>query len=130
MARIAALPGRAKPANRLRHRRGCQFCTAPCCYGFFVLTSKPHYALLHQLLETEAQKPKAERDPVGAAQSFATAHLWRALGTRQGYITATHLGNLAYCLLTLGMAKSRYPLPETQFEAFQRVNQALVGRAA
>ena len=126
MARVAGLPGRAKPENRLRQSKGCQFCAAPCRYGFFALATKPNYDLLRQLLGAEAQKPAAEQDPVRAARTFATGHLWRALGSRQGYISTAHLGNLAYCLLTLGTAKSRYPLPEEQFQAFQAANQALI----
>ena len=126
LARVAGLPGRAKPENRLRASKGCQFCAAPCRYGFFALVSKPNYDLLHQLLEEEAREPKAEQDPVGAAWTFATGHLWRTLGSRQGYISTTHLGNLAYCLLTLGTAKSRYPLPDDEFQTFQVVNQALI----
>lgn len=62
---------------------------------------------------------------MGAVWSFATALLWRAPGARQGYVSAAHLGNLAYCLLTLGTARSRYPLPEGQLKAFQAANQAL-----
>jgi hypothetical protein len=126
MAQIAGLPGRAKADNRLRRNKGCQFCAAPCRYGFFALVSKPNYDLLHKLLEAETQKPKQDQDPVKAAWSFATGHLWRSLGLEQGYITADHLGNLAYCLLTLGMSKSRYVLPEEELQAFQAANQALI----
>jgi hypothetical protein len=126
MARITGLPGRAKAENRLRPSKGCQFCAAPCRYGFFALVSKPNYALLHKLLEEEAQKPADEQDPVRAVWSFATGHLWRTLGLEQGYTTADHLGNLAFCLLTLGTAKSRYPLPDERFQAFQTANQALI----
>jgi hypothetical protein len=126
MDRIAALPGRAKPDNRLRRNKGCQFCHVPCRYGFFALASKPDYDLLQQLIEAETQKSPAEQDPVGAAWRFATGHLWRTLGSRQGYVSAVHLGNLAYCLMTLGMNKARHPLPGAQFEAFQSANQQLI----
>lgn len=126
MARIAQLPGRAKPDNRLRASKGCQFCAASCRYGFFTLVSRPNYDLLRQLLDVEARKPPGEQNLVETMRGFATAHLWRALGTRQGYVSAAHLGNLAYCLLTLGTARSRYPLPEAQFEAFQSVNQRAI----
>jgi len=126
MAQMSASPARAKPDQRLRASKGCQFCAAPCRYGFFALTTKPNYALLKKLLAAEAQKPSGEQDPLQAGWSFATAQLWRALGTEQGYISPFHLGNLAYCLLTLGMAKSRYPLPEGQYQKFQEANQALI----
>jgi hypothetical protein len=130
MAQVTGLPGRAKPDNRLRRNKGCQLCAAPCRYGFFALTSKPNYGLLHKLLEIETQKPPQEQDPVRATWTFATGHLWRSLGLEQGYITAYHLGNLAYCLLTLGMSKSRYVLPEKELQTFQATNQALIRRRA
>jgi hypothetical protein len=126
LTQITGLPGRAKPENRLRASKGCQLCAAPCRYGFFALVSKPSYDLLHKLLEAEAQQPAQDQDPVKAARTFATGHLWRSLGLEQGYVTADHLGNLAYCLLTLGMSKSRYVLPEKQMQAFQAANQALI----
>jgi hypothetical protein len=123
---VAELPERAKSENRLRRSGGCRFCAAPCRYGFFALVSKPNYGLLQQLLRAETQKPEAERDPVGAAWTFATGHLWRTLGAQQAYTTRAHLGNLSYCLLTLATAKSRYPLPSDEYRAFQMPNQAMI----
>jgi len=130
LSMLSRSPARAKAENRLRASKGCRFCAAPCRYGFFAMVSKPNYDLLHRLLEKEIKKPKEEQDPVQAAWSFATGHLWRSLGLEQGYVTADHLGNLAYCLLTLGTAKSRYPLAERQFEGFQAANQARIRRYA
>ena len=126
MEKVATSPKRAKHDRRLRSDRGCQFCATPCRYGYFIVVSKPNFDLLNKLMDAEAQKPPDEQDPLKAAWGFATGHLWRTLGTEQGYISATHLGNLAYCLLSLGMAKSRYPLPEGQYQAFQEANQALI----
>ena len=126
MDQLASLPARAKPDQRLRRTQGCRFCTAPCRYGFFALVTKPAYQGLQRLLESEQEQPAGEQDPVEAAWTFAIEHLWRSLGVKQGYITPTHLGHLAYCLLTLGTAKSRYPLPEEQYRAFQDANQARI----
>ena len=126
MTQVTASPERAKLDKRLRPEKGCQFCAAPCRYGYFVLVTDPNFDLLHKLLQAEAGKPTQEQDPLKAAWSFATGHLWRALGTEQGYISASHLGGLAYCLLSLGMAQSRYPLPEEQYHAFQQTNQTMI----
>ncbi|MBN1265840.1 MAG: hypothetical protein JXA25_10125 [Anaerolineales bacterium] len=125
MDRICSLPSRTEKNKRLRPSRGCQFCQAPCRYGFFVLVSRPEYTLLQKLLEQHENS----RDPGGtlkATWSFTTSHLWRTLGTRQGYISPYHLGNLSYCLLVLAMAKSRLPFPESELASFQEWNQALI----
>jgi len=126
MTKIAQLPERAKQKNRLRSNQGCQFCATPCLYGYFAMVSKPNYDHLNELLETELKKPKEEQDPLHVIWTFAMGHLWRTVGLRQGYVSANHLGNLGYCLLTLGMAKSRYPFPAEKMEAFQQANQALI----
>ena len=126
MAQLAAAPGRSRPDHRLRPSKGCQFCSAACRYGYFALVTRPNYALLKNILEDEARKPPGDQDPLQAGWSFATSLLWRALGSEQGYISPDHLGNLAYCLLVLGMARSRYPLPEEQLQKFQAANQALI----
>jgi len=126
MAGLAALPARAKPGKRLRSTRGCQFCRAACRYGYFCLVTEPNFDLLGKFLEAETKKPSGEQDPLQAAWTFANAHLWRALGTEQGYISADHLGNLAYCLQVLSASASRYPLPEEQYQGFQDANQSLI----
>jgi hypothetical protein len=123
MLEVAALPGRAKADNRLHRKKGCRFCETPCRYGFFSLVSDPVFASLYRTLKTEQQKPKAEQNPVSAVWSFALCHLLTLVGGEKTYIASDHLGNLAYCLLMLSMAKSRYPLPEQQVTAFQEANQ-------
>jgi hypothetical protein len=126
MVKVAALPQRARPENRLHRRRGCQFCAAPCRYGYFTLISDPDFSILRGLLEMETRRPVAEQNPLGLVWSFAMGHLARTLEGPTGFISADHLGNLAYCLLTLGAAKSRLPLPERQLRAFQVGNQRLI----
>jgi hypothetical protein len=126
MLEISALPGRAKADNRLHRKKGCRFCEAPCRYGYFSLVSEPHFDLLQQILEAETKKEKGKQNPISAVWSFAISHLISLMGTEEGYISAQHLGNLAYCLLMLSMAKSRYPLPEKQITAFQEANQRLI----
>jgi hypothetical protein len=128
LSMLARMPARAKAENRPRASKGCQFCASPCRYGFFAMVSKPNYELLHSLLEAEAQKPAQDQDPIQATWSFTTGQLWRSLGLKQGYTTADHLGNLSYCLLALGMSKSRYVLPEKELQAFQAANQARIRR--
>lgn len=123
MARLALLPARAKPKNRLRKSKGCQYCIYPCRYGLFVLTSKPDFKILETLQKPKKLKKMEKQDPLQAAWAFATAHVWRSMGVRQGYVRAFHLGNLAYCLLVHGMSRSRFPYPLSQLAAFQVVNQ-------
>lgn len=127
MALLAGSPERAGIQYRLRSTRGCQFCAAPCRYGHFLLVSAPDYDLLQRLLEEEAAKP-AGQDPLRATWRFALAHLWRTLGITQAYVSSAHLGNLAYCLLVLGMAKARFPFPEEELKRFQAANQLLIRR--
>jgi hypothetical protein len=126
MTRVAELPQRAEPDDRLHRRRGCQFCAAPCHYGYFTLVSDPRFDVLRMMLEEELQKPDAEQSLLYALWGFAIGHLSRALGVRAGWATAEHLGNLAYCLLTLATAKSRLPFPEEQLATLQEANQVLI----
>jgi hypothetical protein len=126
MLEIAALPGRAKADNRLHRKKGCRFCETPCRYGFFSLVSDPVFGPLYQSLKTEQEKLKSEQNPVSAVWSFAIYHLLTLVGGSQTPITPDNLGNLAYCLLMLSMAKSRYPLPEKQVIAFQEANQRTI----
>ncbi|MBN1265838.1 MAG: hypothetical protein JXA25_10115 [Anaerolineales bacterium] len=126
MALLAGSPGRSSEQNRLRKSRGCQYCAAPCRYGHFVLISHPDYSLLHQMLEENAAKPEKEQDPLQTTWRFALAHLWRSLGITQAYISSAHLGNLAYCLLVLGMANARFPFPSEELKQFQAANQLLI----
>jgi hypothetical protein len=126
MLEIAALPGRAKDDNRLHRKKGCRFCETPCRYGYFSLVSDPRFDLLQSILEAETSKAKDEQNPISPVWAFAISHLMKLLGTDQGFISAEHLGNLAFCLLMLSIAKSRYPLPEKQITAFQAANQRLI----
>jgi len=123
MREVAAHRGRAKKDNRLHRQKGCSLCQAPCQYGFFTLISEPDFKTLLAMLGEENKKIAGERNPVNALWTFTTVHLWKTLGTNQGFISADHLGNLAYCLLMLGTAKSRYPMAEEQLTRFQEMNQ-------
>lgn len=126
MAEIAEHPGRAKADNRLHRKKGCRFCAAPCRYGYFTLVSDPQFGVLRKMLDAENQKPLGQRNAVNVLWTYTTGHLWRTVGARQGYISVDHLGNLAYCLLMLATAKSRFALPEKQLTAFQEANQNLI----
>ncbi|MBN1993457.1 MAG: hypothetical protein JW953_12220 [Anaerolineae bacterium] len=126
LASLAEESERAKAKNRLQGKKGCQFCQSPCAYGFFTMVSKPNYDHLRELLEAETKKSLEEQDVVNTVWSFAMGHLWRTLGIKQAYISADHLGNLGYCLLTLGTAKSRYPFAANKMETFQQANQVMI----
>jgi hypothetical protein len=110
----------------LCHQKGFKISDVACQYLLFALVSKPNYQLLKVMLETEAQKSINERDPVEVMWTFTLTHLRNSLGTKQAYISANHLGNLAYCLLSLGMNKSRYPFPEEPAEILSRLNQTQI----
>ena len=122
---VSRLPQRAKPENRLHRKRGCQFCAAPCHYGYFSLLHEPPFELLQGFLETELENPIEDKKPVMAVKSFALTHLIGILGATAGtlHIHHEHLANLAYCLLSLATAKSRLPVPEKQLKLFQQANQ-------
>ena len=126
MKAVAIHPGRAKTANRLHRQKGCSLCQAPCQYGFFTLISEPDFKTLLAMLGAENKKIAAERNPVNVLWTYTTTHLWKTLGTNEGFISADHLGNLSYCLLMLGTAKSRFPMPEEQLTRFQEMNQATI----
>ena len=126
MAEVSELPGRAKPDKRLHRQKGCRFCAAPCQYGYFSLVSDPIFVNLLAMLNAENIKPAGERNPVNVLWTYTTTHLWRVLGKKEGIIRADHLGNLAYCLLMLATARSRYALPEAQLQTFQAMNQDVI----
>jgi len=123
MKAVSIHPGRAKLANRLHRQKGCSLCQSPCQYGFFTLISEPDFKSLLSMLGAENKKIAAERNPVNVLWTYATTHLWKVLGKNEGFISADHLGNLSYCLLMLGTAKSRFPMPEDQLTRFQELNQ-------
>ena len=54
------------------------------------------------------------------------AHLWQVLGVRAMYLQPFHLGNLSYCLLMLGTAKSRFAMKEKELTAYQALNQQTI----
>lgn len=124
--KLAALPGRARDINRLHRKRGCQLCAAPCRYGYFSLLSEPNFETLQQILEAENRKPSEIRRPVHAVWQYSLKHLSQTTGAGQWHINARHLGNLAFCLVTLATTKSRYPFPEEQIRKFQELNQQLI----
>ncbi len=126
MKAIAIHPGRAKMSNRLHRQKGCVYCQAPCQYGFFSLISEPDFKTLLTMLGAENKKIAGERNPVNVLWTYTTTHLWNQLGVNEGFISADHLGNLSYCLLMLGTAKSRFALPEAQLTRFQEMNQSTI----
>jgi hypothetical protein len=126
MSKVARLPQRALPENRLHRKKGCQYCRLPCYYGYFTLVSEPVFSGLQEMLKAETQKTAPEQSPLHPVWGFTISHLAKTMESRQGYIHRAHLGNLAYCLLMLSMAKSRLAVPEAQLEAFQSANQALI----
>lgn len=130
MAQVAALPGRAKPENRLHRKKGCQYCTAACRHGYFTLVSDPQLQQLQQRFTMESGRPLAEQNPLRPVYSFAIDHLLGMTGAKEGYYEVTHVANLSYCLLMLGMAKSRMALPEAQLQIFQAANQEFIRHQA
>jgi len=122
---VSRLPQRARPENRLHHRRGCQFCVAPCHFGYFTLISEPNFEVLQGFLKHEVANPLEEKKPVMAVKSFALTHIVETMGVNDAaiHIHHEHLANLAYCLLALATSKSRLPFPEEKLELFQQANQ-------
>lgn len=129
MASVAGLPQRAGAEGRLHRKKGCQFCQAPCSYGYFTLISDPQFKLLQDLFAAEAKKPRREQNPWNPCLSFTRRHLQALAGPAAGLIEAKHLVNLSYCLLMLSMAKSRMPLPERQLQLMQAAGKAFLERA-
>jgi len=130
MSHVAALPGRAKPENRLHRNKGCRYCAAACRYGYFTLVSDPQFSLLQELFVAEASKPAASQTPLMPAYIFAVNHLLRIAGSQEGFCEPVHAANLAYCLLMLSMAKSRMAFPDSQVRIFQSANQEFIRRQA
>jgi hypothetical protein len=128
MKDITSNLGRAKPANRLHRQKGCDFCDAPCQYGFFTLMSEPNYKTLQVMLDAENKKNAKEHNVVNTLWGYTRSQIWNVLETRAGMITAEHLGNLSYCLLLQGIAKSRFALPEKQLKTFQALNRGAINR--
>lgn len=125
MTKIAALPQRARSEKRLHRRRGCMLCAAPCGYGYFSLISEPRFDVLQQALQ---QAPERGRSQIFALWEFTVGHVDGMLGGGHGHTAPEHLANLAYCLLSLATAKSRYPFPEAPMRALQQANQELAAQ--
>ena len=128
MNRIAVLPGRAKPENRLHRNKGCFYCTAPCRYGYFTLVTDPQFNQLPGLFMIESGKPASEQTPLMPAYIFTVNHMLKVFGAQDGFCEGRHLANMAFCLLMLAMAKSRLVFPETQVRLFQEANQEFLRR--
>ncbi|MBN1305908.1 MAG: hypothetical protein JXA13_15845 [Anaerolineales bacterium] len=131
MTKVARLPQRALPDNRLHRKKGCAFCKLPCHYGFFTLVSDPEFSTLQELLDAEVNREKETQSAIRPVWGFALSHLSQTTGLTKGYsIHKVHLGNLSYCLLMLAMAKSRLAVPERQLKVFQDINQQLISNAS
>lgn len=128
MNEVVTQPGRAKPENRLHRSKGCKFCVTPCRYGYFTLVSDPQVQELQELFKGEMSRPAEQQTPLRPAYAFTINHLTRVTSSNQGAIAFTHVVNMAYCLLLLGMAKSRMALPEKQLIIFQGGSREFVRR--
>jgi hypothetical protein len=128
MEKITALPGRSKPDNRLHRKKGCRFCQVPCQHGYFTLISDPNFKELQEILDNENAKPIGAGQPIQAIWQYASHHVVDTLGVGGFLIDADHLGNLAYCLVMLATAKSRFAFPEQQIKKFQELNQGLIAQ--
>jgi hypothetical protein len=122
MILIAALPGRAKPENRLHRNKGCALCRSACRYGYFSLVSEPPIWRLQDLLSAESDKPTAGQSALGPLYNFTLGHLTGQAGGQKIYIDIRSLVDLSYCMLMLGMAKSRLATPFRQLELLQGAN--------
>ncbi len=129
MKQIAVLPARAKKENRLHREKGCVLCAAPCRYGYFSLVAEPNFSLLQAAMAAEAAKPAAGQSPLGMAYGFAGALIAQSIGPHTDWIEVADLANLSFCLLLLGMAKSRLAAPEEQIRLFQDANQEFIRRS-
>ena len=128
MSRVARLPQRAKPEGRLHRKKGCALCRLPCFYGYFTLVSDPQFGQLQAFFTAEANRSAAEQNPLNPIYGFTFDHITSLTGTEEGYLFANHMVNLSYCLLLLGMAKSRQALPEEQLRMLQETNREFILR--
>ena len=128
MVRVAALPGRAKLENRLHRNKGCSLCLAPCQYGFFTLVSDPQLSVLQEAMKAETERPVAKQSPLLPLYGFALHHITQLVGVEEAFIESRHIANLSFCLLLLGMAKSRRALPEAHLRLLQAANREFIRR--
>jgi hypothetical protein len=126
MTKIANSPTKTGRENRLENKLGFRHNSNANRYVYFALVSNPDYAQLREVLQQENGKSASERDPLGALWTFTIAHLRAALGTPEVYISADHLGNLAYCMLNMSMYSSRYPFPDAAIKVLNTANQARI----
>ena len=126
MDQLAQLPGRAKESNRLHRKKGCRFCEVPCRYGYYSLISEPDFDKLQRALEAENSKSPQDQQPLQAIWKYTLNHLSQTMDAGQWHVSANQLGNLAYCLVALATAKSRFRFPEEQMRKFQDMNQQLI----
>lgn len=127
LSKVARLPQRALPENRLHRKKGCAFCQLPCNYGFFTLVSDPDFDTLQDMLEAEVNRSGDTKSAIRPVWNFTFSHLIQSIDFEEEYtIHQRHLGNLSYCLLMLAMAKSRLALPAKQLQVYQVINQRLM----
>jgi hypothetical protein len=124
--KITESPGRVSINNRIQPKKGCKLCKKPCGYGFFVLIGDPDFSRMGEVLKKESEKPVNQQIPIITLWAFAQEFFQEKLDASSLLITPEHLGNLCYCLLTIGTSKSRYDFPEKQMKSFQEVNQSLI----
>jgi hypothetical protein len=125
---LFTLPGRAKMENRLHRNKGCRYCAFPCHYGFFTLVSDPDFSRLQEFLSAEARKPGQTQTPLLPVYLFTIEHLMNLTVPQIPFFDKEQVANLAFCLLLLGLAKSRLAFPEAQIKLFQEANQQFILR--
>lgn len=128
MRLVAEHSSRAKLRNRLHRNKGCAYCAAPCRYGFFTLVSDPDFITLKAMLDAENQKIIQERDAIKVLWTYTKKHIWSVLENNAGIIRPEDLGNMSYCLLLLGTAKSRFALPEAQLKRYLELTRLKIDR--
>jgi hypothetical protein len=128
MAQIAVLPGRARPENRLHRNKGCKLCMTACKYGYFTLVSDPQFSVLQAAMQAEIARPAGKQSPLLPLYGFALNHITQLAGMKEAFIQSAHLVNLSFCLLLLGIVKSRLALPEAQLTLLQAANREFIRR--
>ena len=73
----------------------------------------------------EAAKPAAGQSALEPLYNFTLGHLTQLAGGQNIYIDNRSLADLSYCLLMLGMAKSRLATPTRQLELLQAANYVM-----
>jgi hypothetical protein len=125
---LTAFPGRARVENRLHRNKGCRYCSEPCRFGLFTLASDPNFVQLKELFAAESQKPAEDQTPLMPVYLFTIDHLMKFQDSNESIYDKKEIANLAFCMLMLGMAKSRTAFPEAQIRLFQEANQVFINR--